>query len=255
MTRRYPRRIVTCAAALLVLIADCRPGRSRGDQRAAQRRRDAARPAQGPALGGEPRARREPVRGRRYHRPVSRSRRTSPSSSPRRRSTGARSRHAPRPRRTSSRRPRAPARRRRSSARGTAVVDAIGLPFNAKLWIYNGTGTDAARKILLFAHVTDPGVEVNLPLGGTLKRTSGQYGFKLDLPIPDIEVVSGQFAAIKSFNVVVGKRTRKGGKKVSFIDAPTSCPSGGWPFSMAVTFKDGGTASDRRAINCTLMAT
>ncbi len=56
---------------------------------------------------------------------------------------------------------------------GTAIVDAIGLPFNAKLWIYNGTGTDAARKILLFAHVTDPGVEVNLPLGGTLKRTSG----------------------------------------------------------------------------------
>jgi hypothetical protein len=138
---------------------------------------------------------------------------------------------------------------------GTAVVDAIGLPFNAKLWIYNGTGTDAARKILLFAQVTDPGIEVNLPLSGTLKRTSGQFGFKLDLPIPDIQVVGDQFAAIKSFSVVVGKRTTKGGKKVSFIDAPTSCPSGGWPFSMAVTFKDGSTTSDRRAINCTLKAT
>lgn len=138
---------------------------------------------------------------------------------------------------------------------GTAIVDAIGLPFNARLWIYNGTGTDAARKILLFAHVTDPGIEVNLPLGGTLKRTSGAFGFKLDLPIPDIQVVGDQFAAIKSFNVVVGRRGRKGGKKVSFIDAPTACPSGGWPFTMGVTFKDGSSTSDRRAINCTLMAT
>ncbi len=138
---------------------------------------------------------------------------------------------------------------------GTAVVDAVGLPFNAKLWIYNGTGTDAARKILLFAQVTDPGVEVNLPLGGTLKRTSGQFGFKLDLPIPDIQVVGDQFAAIKSFNVVVGRRARKGGKRVSFIDAPTACPSGGWPFTMALRFSDGSTTSDRRAINCTLMAT
>ena len=138
---------------------------------------------------------------------------------------------------------------------GTAVVDAVGLPFNAKLTIYNGTGTNAARKILLYAQVTDPGVEVNLPLSGTLRRTSGPYGFKLDLPVPDIQVLSGEFAAIKSFNVTVGRRTRVGGRKVSYIDAPTSCPSGGWPFSMAVTFKDGTTASDRRAISCTLMAT
>ncbi len=58
--------------------------------------------------------------------------------------------------------------------------------------------------------------------------------------------------AINSFNVNVGGRVRNHGKKVSYIDAPTKCPSGGWPFTGTFTFGDGSLPTLSSHLDCTL---
>jgi hypothetical protein len=138
--------------------------------------------------------------------------------------------------------------------KGTAKVDATltGL-IDAELWIFNGKGTDRSRKVVLFAKAKQ--VEVNLVLQGTLKRTSGRYGWQLDLPVPEIPTVTGAPpAAIRNFDVTVQARKKVRGQKVSFIEAPTVCPSAGLPFLATFVYMDGSRGSSAKTISCTLNA-
>jgi hypothetical protein len=137
---------------------------------------------------------------------------------------------------------------------GRAVVDAIGLKIGATVKAFNGPGTDSKRQELVYAKA-DPGIDVTLYFAGVLKKISGQYGYQLDIPVPPIETIPGApNASVDSFNVAVGGRTKKHGKKVSYIDAPTVCPSAGLPFFGTFSFGDGSSSTASSKISCTLKA-
>jgi hypothetical protein len=138
---------------------------------------------------------------------------------------------------------------------GLAKVDARPLLNNvdAQLKLYNGKGTASKRALILTASTADSGIEINLLLPGTLTKVGGRYSYQFDLDIPEIVAVSGAPpVAINSFNVNVGGRVKKKGKKVSYIDAPTKCPSGGWAFTGTFTFGDGALPPMSSHLDCTL---
>jgi len=138
---------------------------------------------------------------------------------------------------------------------GLAKIDARPLLNNvdAQLKLYNGKGNASKRTLILTASTEDSGIEINLLLPGTLKKVSGRYSYAFDLDIPEIIAVSGAPpVAVNGFNVNVGGRTRKKGKKISYIEAPTKCPAGGWPFSGTFTFGDGTLPTLSSHLGCTL---
>jgi hypothetical protein len=139
---------------------------------------------------------------------------------------------------------------------GLAQVDARPLVSNllpAKLKLFNGKGTASKRSLFLTASTEDSGIEVNLVLKGTLARIGGRYSYQFDLDIPDVVAVGGAPpVAINGFAINVGGRTKKHGRKISYIDAPTRCPSGGWPFTGQFTFGDGAAPVLSSHLDCTL---
>jgi hypothetical protein len=138
---------------------------------------------------------------------------------------------------------------------GLAKVDARPLLNNvdAQLKLYNGKGAAKKRALYLTASTEDAGIEINLLLLGSLTKVGGRYSYQFDLDIPEIVAVSGAPpVAINSFNVNVGGRVKKNGRKLSYIDAPTKCPSGGWPFTGTFTFGDGTLPTLSSHLDCTL---
>jgi hypothetical protein len=137
---------------------------------------------------------------------------------------------------------------------GRAIVDAIGLKIGATIMAFNGPGSDSNRQEVIYAKA-DPGIDVTLYFAGTLKKIAGQYGYQLDIAVPAINTIPGApDASIDSFNVNVGGRLKKHGRKISYIDAPTVCPSAGLPFAGSFKFRDGTSSSASATISCTLKA-
>ncbi len=138
---------------------------------------------------------------------------------------------------------------------GVAHVRGISLPFVADLWLFNGKGTNDNREIVIFAR--ERSLEVPVTLRGRLRKINrGAFGFEFDLTIPPaaIQLLSDQFVAIESFDVKVGKRIRKGGKLISYIDAPRKCIGDGWPFSFRNELRGGAVVTDRKRISCVIKA-
>jgi hypothetical protein len=138
---------------------------------------------------------------------------------------------------------------------GLAKVDARPLLSNvdAQLKLFNGKGNAKKRTLVLTASTEDSGIEINLLLPGTLTKIGGRYSYQFDLDIPEIVAVTGAPpVAINSFNVNVGGRVKKRGKKLSYIDAPTKCPSAGWAFTGTFTFGDGALPPLASHLDCTL---
>ncbi|HWI75434.1 MAG TPA: hypothetical protein VNT55_25960 [Baekduia sp.] len=132
---------------------------------------------------------------------------------------------------------------------GKAVANALETNFDATIKVFNGPKVGAGRKILIYARALGT---VVIPMEGTLKKTSGKYGWVLDLPVPRIATVGADNdAAITSFSVVVGGIGRK---KVPFIEAPTACNKPGWPFLGTFTYADGARGSSSATIPCVLKA-
>jgi hypothetical protein len=132
---------------------------------------------------------------------------------------------------------------------GKAIAAALEDTFPADVTVFNGPGTKAGRKILIYARALGT---VVIPLTGTLTKSSGQYGWILDLPVQRIQTVGDNDASITSFQVKVGGTGRKG---VPFIEAPTSCTKPGWPFLGEFSYADGGSGSSSAIIPCLLKAT
>ena len=136
---------------------------------------------------------------------------------------------------------------------GTADVRAISLPFAATVKLFNGKGNNRKRELILYANATQ--VDVTIVLRGSLEKiNNGNFGYRFTLPIPPIQVLSDQFVAIEGFNISVGKRITKHGRKISFIDAPTKCGGAGWPFTFRDELKGGIVANASAAISCTIKA-
>lgn len=132
---------------------------------------------------------------------------------------------------------------------GKAIANALMTDFPADVTVFNGPKAGSGRKILIYARALQT---VVITLEGTLTRTSGKYGFKLDLPVGRIRTVGDNDAAITEFNVTVGGIGRGG---VPFIEAPTSCSKPGWPFFGSFTYADGSSGTSAATIGCTLKAT
>jgi hypothetical protein len=132
---------------------------------------------------------------------------------------------------------------------GKASATALETVFPATIEVFNGPATKAGRKILIYARALGT---VVIPLEGTLKKTSGSYGYVLDVPVQKIQIVADQFASITSFSVTVGGTGRKG---VPFIEAPTRCAKPGWPFLGEFRYADGATGTSSALISCLLKAT
>lgn len=132
---------------------------------------------------------------------------------------------------------------------GKAVAAALETTFDADVTVFNGPKAGANRKLIVYARALGT---VVIPMEGVLRRTSGKYGWVLDLPVPRIMTVGeDNDAAITSFSVKIGGLGRK---KVPFIEAPTSCSSPGWPFLGSFTYADGQSGSSSATIPCLLEA-
>jgi hypothetical protein len=132
---------------------------------------------------------------------------------------------------------------------GKAVAYALETVIPATIDVFNGPSTKSGRKVLIYARALGT---VVIPLEGTLKKSSGKYGWVLDVPVQKIQIVGDQFASITSFSVNVGGIGRRG---VPFIEAPTSCTKPGWPFLGEFTYADGSSGTSSAIITCLLKAT
>lgn len=126
-------------------------------------------------------------------------------------------------------------------------------PIPATIDVFNGQTKNGGRQILFLARTTN-GLDVQLVFAGALKKVSGgPYGFTLDVPLPRIPTIPGVAdASVVGFTVHVEARKRKSGQKVSFIEAPTTCPKGGLPFLGTFSFADGSSGTSASKISCTL---
>jgi hypothetical protein len=136
---------------------------------------------------------------------------------------------------------------------GNAVASVLQTNFPTdEVIVFNGPGTTSNRKILVWARAIET---VTIILEGTLKKTSGKYGYTLDIPVEPIRA-PGDEASITNFSVKVGGFGKlKGKKRVPFIEAPTSCKAPGWPFMGQFTYADGTSGSSSATIPCVLKAT
>jgi hypothetical protein len=132
---------------------------------------------------------------------------------------------------------------------GKAIANALEQDFPADIDVFNGPQVGKGRKILIYARALQT---VVIALEGTLTRTAGKYGYKLDVPVDRIRTVGDDDASITSFEVNVGGIGRKG---VPFIEAPTSCAKPGWPFFGSFTYADGSSGTSSAVISCFLKAT
>jgi hypothetical protein len=139
--------------------------------------------------------------------------------------------------------------------KGTAVAWALQTEFHADMTVFNGPGNNRKRAISIYAKLKEiPTLTVQLD--GTLRKTSGKYGYVLDVPVPTIAPIGpGSEASITGFETTVGAYARKKGKKVPYIEAPTSCRGAGWPFLGAFDYADGAKATVSAHISCTIRAT
>ncbi len=75
------------------------------------------------------------------------------------------------------------------------------------------------------------------------------FGSELIVEVPLVQSISGgNYASILSFHVSVGAAFRSGGRTVSYITLPKSCPKGGFPVKAELKFMSGETVTvpDRR---------
>jgi hypothetical protein len=135
--------------------------------------------------------------------------------------------------------------------RGTSIVSAKPIvedPITATIDVFNGAKSGSGRTLLFLARTTTP-ISTQMVLKGVLRRTTGKYGFRLDVDVPRIQTVPGApDASIVSFTTLVQARRRG----VSYLEAPRTCPGAGLPFAGTFTFEDGSSASAGARIPCTL---
>ncbi|MGB2711657.1 MAG: hypothetical protein WBC33_09075 [Conexibacter sp.] len=136
--------------------------------------------------------------------------------------------------------------------KGTALNDARvenlhSVP--ATLDLYNG----GAPGILYFPAIVTRPAAVNVYIKGVMKKASGPYGSKLDVPLklptilPDVEK-----PFVNSFKIgPVSKTTKKNGKTISFINNPKTCTSAGWKFRLVTTYSNGDVSTADDTVKCT----
>lgn len=125
-------------------------------------------------------------------------------------------------------------------------------PVDAKISVYNGPGTDKKRSVYMYSRALST---VTFVLEGTMTKTSGKFGYALDVKVPPIvpQLIPGG-VPIVSFETTIGGSVKKKGKRIPLVSSPTSC-KGGWSFAATFTYSNGASGSVNSAIPCRLAAT
>ena len=142
---------------------------------------------------------------------------------------------------------------------GTAIADASPLlpVVDAELRVYNGKPKGGVPQITFWASAKL--VSVVLVFSGPLTKESGKYSYKLDLAIPHIPTLPGNpDAAVAEVHVKVQKKTTKTVKKkgkrvkqtINYIDSPSKCTTGGFPFHWKFGYWDGDPNEDDFTLPC-----
>ncbi len=133
---------------------------------------------------------------------------------------------------------------------GTAHVRAGDETIEAKVTVYRGPGSD--RRLTIFVKAeAGASLGITVTMRGTLQRIAdGGFGYRFDMPVPRIPFGTSAQVRLVDFALDVGARRRG----VPFIQAPRSCPKGGFPFSIAWTLEGGRTVTDRKSISCVIGA-
>jgi hypothetical protein len=120
----------------------------------------------------------------------------------------------------------------------------VAQPVSGKLTIFNG----GANKIYVFVL---PDLGPTFVVVGTIKKTSGKFGYSLTFKIPPIKTLpSAPDAAVISVNTKTPVKTiRKGGKKIGYVVAPKKC-KGSWPYQGTFTFTDGQSVTVKGKTKC-----
>jgi hypothetical protein len=113
-----------------------------------------------------------------------------------------------------------------------------------KLTIFNG----GANKIYVFVL---PDLGPTFVVVGTLKKTSGKFGYDLTFKIPPIKTLpSAPDAAVISVDTKTPIKTiKKAGKKIGYVVAPKKC-KGTWPYEGTFTFTDGQSVTVKGTTKC-----
>lgn len=144
-----------------------------------------------------------------------------------------------------------PAASKLGTGTATTLLGTSTVP--ATITIFNGPGNASKRRIWMYSRALST---IEFVLDGTIRKTSGTYGYVLNVNVPPIvpELVPGG-VAILDFETTIGGSGRKNGKIVPLVTSPTSCRKGGWRYSGTFTFANGSSATSGAAISCRLTAT
>lgn len=136
---------------------------------------------------------------------------------------------------------------------GEALVDARPFinPEHASITMFNGKPR-GGKPHFIFLGMAEH-FEINLVIDATLAKTGGRYGYRLSMEFPDIPTLpNNPNASISRLDVNVKAFGRLRGKRVSLLQAPTSCPRGGWRFDSTFGYTDGSSTSAASTIDCVL---
>jgi hypothetical protein len=141
--------------------------------------------------------------------------------------------------------------RRSLLGKGSALADATVITEPATLYMFNG---QRKRGNAHFYFVVQPEhISQRFVFDATLARQRGRYGWKLSMDIPPIHVLPNvPDVAIAQFQVNVNATGRLRGRRVPLLQAPTSCPRGGWRFHGTYEYADGSTGTADSTIDCVL---
>jgi hypothetical protein len=151
-----------------------------------------------------------------------------------------------------------PAKSRVGKGLGRADARTLGItdPIEAPVWAFNGKKKGGKPSYILWANSP---IEPNITLVGTLEA-----GNVLKIPIPQGLPLCGalgdpnQCAGIIYFTVTTGATLKKKKKvhgkkktvKIPYLTNPKTCPSGGYPWSLDFSYKNGEKLTPTDTVPC-----
>jgi hypothetical protein len=137
--------------------------------------------------------------------------------------------------------------------KGTSAVWArpiVADPIPVAIDVFNGKPVGKGRELLFLAR-SSGAISTQMVLRGVLRRTTGRFGFELDVVVPRIPTIpSSPDASVVSLTTVVQARRRG----VSYLEAPRTCPGAGFPVAGTFDFADGSSTTAGAKIPCTLLS-
>jgi hypothetical protein len=139
--------------------------------------------------------------------------------------------------------------------RGSAVLKVHAgsqtLPEPSTIAVFRAADRAGTPTFLIFGHGDSPLDESTISTA-VLTPDSAPYGSKLTIAIPRIPTLMLEpDASFSSMSLTIGNiKARPQAHAAGTLSIPRSCPAGGFPFALDVTFADRATAAARASLPC-----